>query len=102
MKVDFVFSLATDGKVNSKHPNILFYCGTFYHKYKKFKTTGALPQIDDNGLQVSATQFCVDSKLKLLNRDVNTTIGVAETYSQLVGHIINVNDDSERECGEYT
>ena len=46
--------------------------------------------------------MCADKKLKLLNSDVITTIGIAENNSELVEHIINVNEDSKIECGEYT
>ena len=50
----------------------------FYQKYNKYKTTGVIPSIDDNGIRVEAPAIFPDIKLKDLNADIETTVGYAE------------------------
>ena len=88
-------------RVNPKYSKVLYHRDKFYRNYKTVKTTITLPHIDDKVLNIGAPQLCVDNKLKSLNSDVNTTIGIAENRSQLAEYTINVNEDCKRECGEY-
>ena len=99
MTANIFSDLVIHERLNPKHLKILYHRASFYYKYKRFKTTGILPQIEDKGLQADAQQLCVDKQLKLFNSDVNATIGVAENNSQFVEYLTNVNEDYKKECG---
>ena len=95
------FKLATDVTLNPIHTKFLCTRSTFLRRYTLFKTTSVLPSIHDKGIQVGAHQIIPNTKLKSLNHDLNTTVGIAEKKGDLSDKLVILNDDTKAECGDH-
>ena len=48
--------LATDPRVNPKHPQLLCYRGTLFIRVKRYQTTGISAHLGDEGMKVGGPQ----------------------------------------------
>ena len=83
MLVTLFFNMATDKLLNPKHPKLLCFRSTFFHRYKMYQTTHILPSVDDEGLALGQPQYIVDQNLKNFNKNFNETIVLAEKNGTL-------------------
>lgn len=67
----------------------LHFCtrSTFYSKDTKYKMTGVLPIVEDDGLNTGRPRF-IDKSISLLNNNVSQTVSYAEDETDLSNKIV--------------
>ena len=70
-----------------------------FRKYKIYLVTNVLPEIEDQGLAVGRPPYIVNTNLKSLNQDIETTIGYADNIAILIENVVQVRGGINTECG---
>ena len=63
---------------------------TFYSKYSRYTTTGILPLVEDEWLNVGRTCLIGNNNLSLLNGELSSTVVYAEGIDDLAGKMLFV------------
>ena len=95
------YQLTTDKTWNSKHPKVLCSRSTFCRNHNKYSTTIILPKEDTEVIAMGRSQYIADGNLKLLNSNINETIGLAENNYTLSENILNVKTKIDIKCGQF-
>lgn len=72
---------------------------TFYNKYTKYKITGVLPLVKDDGLKTGRPRLIGNKSISPLNNDLSHTIPYAEDETDLSNKMVSVQESIDEERG---
>ena len=84
----------------TKRPALIF-CSksTFYSKYTKYKMTGVLPLVEDEGLNTGRPRLIGNKSIRLLNNEISQTVSYAEDETDLSNKMVSVKESIDEERG---
>ena len=96
------FQLTTFEQYNKHHPRLLCSRSALYRHVGVFKKQNIYLDENDFGLMVGAPQLVKNNELKLLSKDLTTTIGYAEENAELATNMGLLKESLLSERGDHT
>ena len=87
--------------LNPNNPKLVCSRRSFFRRYKLFLTTDVLSTAEDQGIAVGKPQYVADKSIKLLNADIDQTVGLAKKNSKLSENVMIFKEQVATECGVF-